>query len=56
MALKRTSPPDGRIAPDGRVKRLNVISHTKSQKITKEMASEAVDFLVETLSSPDGIT
>ena len=56
MALKRPSPPDGRVAPDGRIKRMNVISHTNLKKITKEMASEAIDFLVESLSSTDGVT
>jgi PleD family two-component response regulator len=56
MALKRPSPPDGRVAPDGRIKRMNVISHTNSKKITKEMASEAIDFLAESFSSTDGVT
>jgi outer membrane murein-binding lipoprotein Lpp len=56
MALKRPSPPDGSVAPDGRIKRMNVISHTNSKKITKEMASEEIDFLVESLSSTDGVT
>ena len=56
MALKRSSPPDGRVAPDGRTKRMNVISNTNSKKITKEIASEAIVFLVESLSSTDGVT
>ena len=46
MALKRPSPPDGKVASDDRIKRMNVISYTNSKKITKEMASKAIDFLV----------